>query len=71
MVYPVPINEAITTKSQRYNCFMRNGGNAISKHACPEAEGSNPTIGLALLWHMTHSEEILITGESHKKVRDH
>ena len=39
----------MTTESQRYNCFIRNGGNAIHKHAGPEAEGSNPTIGLTLL----------------------
>jgi len=38
------------TESQRYNCFIRNGGNAIPKHAVPEAEGSNPTTGLTLLW---------------------
>jgi len=40
----------MTTKSQQYNCFIRNGGNAIPKHAGPEAEGSNPTTGLTLLW---------------------
>ena len=33
-----------------YNCFTRNGGNAIPKHAGPEAKGSNPTTGLTLLW---------------------
>jgi len=38
------------TESQRYNCFTRNGGNAIPKHADPEAKGSNPTTGLTLLW---------------------
>jgi hypothetical protein len=40
----------MTTESQRNNCFIRNGGNAIPKHACPEAKGSNPTTGLNLLW---------------------
>ena len=40
----------MTTESQRYNCFTRNGGNAIPKHAGPEAKGSNLTAGLALLW---------------------
>ena len=40
----------MTTESQRYNFFIRNGGNAIPKHAGPEAEGSNPTTGLTLLW---------------------
>jgi hypothetical protein len=53
---------------QRYNCFVRNGGNAILKHACPEAEGSNPTTGLTLL--VTHSEGISITVKSHKKKLD-
>jgi len=50
---------------------MRNGGNTISKHASPEAEVSNPTTGLTLVWLRTHSEEILITGKSHKEARDH
>jgi hypothetical protein len=47
---PVPTNEGMTTESQRYNCFIRNGGNAIPQHACPEAKGSSPTAELALLW---------------------
>jgi len=38
------------TESERYNCFTRNGGNPIPKHAGPEAKGSNPTTGLTLLW---------------------
>jgi hypothetical protein len=50
MVYPVLTNEEMTTESQRYNCFIRNGGNAIPKHAGPEAKGSSPTTGLTLLW---------------------
>ena len=50
MVYPVLTNEEMTTESQWYNCFTRNGGNAIPKHAGPEAKGSNPTTGLTLLW---------------------
>jgi len=49
MVYPVLTKEEMT-ESQRYNCFTRNGGNAIPKHAGPEAKGSNPTTGLTLLW---------------------
>jgi len=40
----------MTTESRRYNCFTRNGGNAIHKHAGPEAKGSNPITGLTLLW---------------------
>jgi len=50
VVYPVLTNEEMTTESQRYNSFIRNGGNAIPKHAGPEAEGSIPTTGLTLLW---------------------
>jgi len=34
----------------RYNCFTRNRGNTIPKHAGPEAKGNNPTTGLTLLW---------------------
>jgi len=40
----------MTTQSQRYNCFTRNGGNAIPEQAGPEAKGSNPTTGLTLPW---------------------
>ena len=50
VVYPVLTDEEMTTESQRYNCFIRNGGNAIPKHAGPEAKGSSPTTGLTLLW---------------------
>ena len=50
MVYPVLTNEEMTTQSQRYNCFTRNGGNAIPEQAGPEAKGSNPTTGLTLPW---------------------
>jgi len=50
VVYPVLTNEEMTNESQRYNCFIRNGGNAIPKHAGPEAKGTNPTTGLTLLW---------------------
>ena len=50
MVYPVLTNEEMTTESQRYNSFIRNGGNAFPNQAGPEAKGSNPTTGLTLLW---------------------
>jgi len=40
----------MTTESQWYNFFTRNGGNAIPKHADPEAKGSKPTAGRTLLW---------------------
>ena len=49
-MHPVPTNKADTIQSQRYNCFIRNGENAVPKHACPEARVSNPTAGLTLLW---------------------
>jgi len=38
-------NKAITTKSQWYN-LHQDEGIAIPKHACPVAEGCNPTAGL-------------------------
>jgi len=50
VVYPVPTNKAVTTKSQRCDCFIRNAGNAIPKHACSEAKVSNPAMGRAQLW---------------------
>jgi len=49
VVYPVLTNEEMTTESQRYNCFTRNGGNIIPKHASPEAKGSSPTAAITLL----------------------
>jgi hypothetical protein len=60
----------MTTELQRYNCFTRNGGNAIPKHAGSEAKGRNPTTGLTLLWAVTNSGEILTTGKSHRKKPD-
>ena len=50
MLYPILTNEEMTTESQRYNCFTRNGGNAVPKHVSPEAKVSNPTTGLTLFW---------------------
>ena len=50
VVYPKLVLFLMTNESQRYNCFTRNGGNPIPKHAGPEAKGSNPTTGLTLLW---------------------
>jgi len=50
VVYPILTNDEMTTQSQRYNCFTRNGGNAIQKHAGPEAKCSNPTTALTLIW---------------------
>jgi len=60
----------MTTESQRYNCFIRNGGNAIPKYAGPEAEGSNPTTGLTLLWARNPFEGNLTTGKCHGKKPD-
>ena len=48
---PCSHNEEMTTESQRYNCFIRNGGNAIPKQGGPEVKGSNPTTGFTLLWY--------------------
>ena len=50
VVHPVLTNEEMTTESQRYNCFTRNTGNAIPKHAGPESKFSKPTAGLPMLW---------------------
>jgi len=50
VVYPVLTNEEMTNESQLHNCFTRNGGNAIPKHAGPESKGSNPITGPTLLW---------------------
>jgi len=59
------------TESQLYNCFTGNGGNAVPKHAGPEAKGSNPTNGRTLCsGPVAHSEKILTTGESHRKKPD-
>jgi hypothetical protein len=42
--------QRVTTKSQWYNCFIRNGGNTIPKCSCPEVKGSSPTVEHTLLW---------------------
>jgi hypothetical protein len=60
-VYPLPTNEAMTTESQRYNCWIRNGGNAIPKHACPETKGSNTPLDLPFSGPVTHSGDISVT----------
>ena len=63
-------NEETTTESQRYNCFTRNGGNAIPKHAVPEAKSNNPTTGLTLLRARNPFRGILTTGKPHGKKPD-
>ena len=50
VIKPVHIIEATKTKSRQYNCFTRNGGNAIPNHAWLEAKGSTPTTGFTLFW---------------------
>jgi hypothetical protein len=50
MTHAFLTNKAMMTKDERYNCFVRYGGNVIPKHPYPEAKGSNPTTGLSLLW---------------------
>jgi hypothetical protein len=57
---PCPHKGVNDDESQRCNCFIRNGVNAIS-----EAKGSNTTTGP-----VTHSGDISITGKSHKKKPD-
>jgi hypothetical protein len=69
-VYSVPTNEATTTESYRYNCFTRNGGNAVPKRSCPEVKGSNPTTDLTNSGLVNHAGEILSTGKSHKNKPD-
>ena len=63
-------NEEMTTDSQRYNCFTRNGGNAIPKHAGPEAKVAILPLDLPCSGPVTHSGEILTTGKSHGKKQD-
>jgi len=48
VIYSTPTEKVMTTESQQYNCFIRTGGNAIPKHACPEAKVSNSITGLTL-----------------------
>ena len=60
----------MTTESQRYNCFTRNGANAIDKQSVPEAKSSNPATELACSGPVTHSGEISKTGKSHGKKPD-
>ena len=50
IAYPTIAYPTQQSSSQRCNYFTSNGGNAIPKHAGPEAKGSNPTTGLTLLW---------------------
>jgi len=66
VAHPVPTNKAMTTESLRYNCFIRNGGNAIPKHACPEAKAAVLLLDWTCSGLLTYAEEIL-TGKTHKK----
>jgi len=67
VVYPVPTNNAKATESQWCICFIRNGGNAIPKHTCPEATGSNLPLDLLCSGLITHLGEILTTSKFHTK----
>jgi hypothetical protein len=62
MVYPVFTNEEMMTKSQRYNCFTRNEGNAIQRLKVAIRPPDLPCSGP-----VTHSGDILTTGKSHGK----
>ena len=64
-VHTVPTNKAVTTKSQRCNCFFRNGGNAIPKRACPEAKAAILPLDLPCSGIVTHCWNILTTGKFH------
>jgi hypothetical protein len=48
VIYSAPTDQVMTTESQQYNCFNRNGGNAIPKHARPEAKVNSSVTGLTL-----------------------
>jgi hypothetical protein len=37
VAYPVSTDEALTTESQRNNCYISAGGNAGTHRVCPEA----------------------------------
>ena len=55
------------TESEQYHCFSRNGGNAIPKHASPEAKVAFLPLDLTGSGLMTLRGEILTTGNaSHK-----
>jgi hypothetical protein len=67
VLYPALTNETMTTKSQRYICFIRIG--EMPSHNMP-VQKLNVTIlplGLPCSGLVTHSGEILTTGKSHKK----
>jgi hypothetical protein len=65
VVYPVLTNEEMTTESQRYNSFIRNGGNAIQRLQVAILPLDSPCSGP-----VTHSGEIVTTGKSHGKKPD-
>ena len=67
VVYPLLTNEEMTTESQRYYFFTRNGENAIPKHNSPEAKGANPTMGRSMLWDRNPFREIITNGKSQEK----
>jgi hypothetical protein len=67
MVCPVPTNDAVMTDSEWYHCFVKDGENAIPKHASPEAKVAILPMDLTGSGLITLTGEILTTGKSHKK----
>jgi hypothetical protein len=67
VVCPVPTKDAVLTESERYQCFVRDGGNAILKHASPEAKVAILPLDLTGSGLITLTGEILTTGKFHKK----
>jgi hypothetical protein len=70
VVYSVPINEAITTESQRYNCFIRNGGNATPSTPVQRLKVAIQPLDSPCSGSVTHSGDISTTGKSHKRKPD-
>jgi hypothetical protein len=67
MVCPVPTKDAVMTKSEWYHCFVRDGGNAIPKHASPEAKIAILPLDLTGSGLITLTGDILTTSKCHKK----
>jgi hypothetical protein len=69
--YTVPTNEAVTTESQRHNCFIRNTGNAIPNNVPVKGlKLANPLLGLTQLWARNPSRGILTAGKFHNMKPD-
>jgi len=57
----------MTTESQRYNCFTRNVGNTVPKHAIQRLKVAILPLDLPCSGSVTYSGEILTAGKSHRK----